>query len=406
MWVSQRLSEITSKIGSGATPRGGKAAYKEEGMSLIRSMNVHDRQFRSKDLALIDDQQAEKLKNVELYSGDVLLNITGASVARCCVVPDDFLPARVNQHVSIIRVDQDVIDPDFLCLLLTSKVYKDRLLEVGEAGATREAITKTQLQNFEIAFPSSLREQREVVANLDAMFADIDKAKQNAEQNLKNARELFDSYLQNVLSQKGEGWQETTVGNEIELLTGNAFKSKDYVSDADSVKLLRGDNIMQGYFRWDGAKFWPNSRVNEFEKFLLKEGDIVLAMDRTWVKAGMKFAQITANELPCLLLQRVARLRCKQGMNKDLLYFLMGSKLFESYVLSIQTGLGVPHISGKQIQSFTFNKPSLEEQGVIADKLKTLSTEIDKLKSIYAQKVENLNELKQSILQKAFNGEL
>ncbi len=292
MWVSQRLSEITSKIGSGATPRGGKAAYKEEGMSLIRSMNVHDRQFRSKDLALIDDQQAEKLKNVELYSGDVLLNITGASVARCCVVPDNFLPARVNQHVSIIRVDQDVIDPDFLCLLLTSKVYKDRLLEVGGAGATREAITKTQLQNFEITFPSSLREQREVVANLDAMFADIDKAKQNAEQNLKNARELFDSYLQNVLSQKGEGWQETTIGNEVELLTGNAFKSKDYVSDADSVKLLRGDNIMQGYFRWDGAKFWPNSKVNEFEKFLLKDGDIVLAMDRTWVKAGMKFAQI------------------------------------------------------------------------------------------------------------------
>ncbi len=82
----------------------------------------------------------------------------------------------------------------------------------------------------------------------------------------------------------------------------------------------------------------------------------------------------------------------------------MGSKLFESYVLSIQTGLGVPHISGKQIQSFTFNKPSLEEQGVIADKLKILSTEIDKLKSIYAKKVESLNELKQSILQKAFSG--
>ncbi|TON86167.1 restriction endonuclease subunit S, partial [Vibrio parahaemolyticus] len=88
--------------------------------------------------------------------------------------------------------------------------------------------------------------------------AGIEKAKQNAEQNLKNARELFDSYLQNVLSQKDGGWQETTVGNEVELLTGNAFKSKDYVSDADSVKLLRGDNIMQGYFRWDDAKYWPN----------------------------------------------------------------------------------------------------------------------------------------------------
>ncbi|TOP16569.1 hypothetical protein CGH21_24895, partial [Vibrio parahaemolyticus] len=259
---------------------------------------------------------------------------------------------------------------------------------------------KSKLKLLEVVVPP-LSTQKDIVEKLTDVMAGIEKAKQNAEQNLKNARELFDSYLQNVLSQKDGGWQETTVGNEVELLTGNAFKSKDYVSDADSVKLLRGDNIMQGYFRWDDAKYWPNSRVNEFEKFLLKEGDIVLAMDRTWVKAGMKFAQITANELPCLLLQRVARLRCKQGMNKDLLYFLMGSKLFESYVLSIQTGLGVPHISGKQIQSFSFNKPNMEEQVVIADKLKTLSTEIEKLKSIYAQKVETLNELKQSILQKA-----
>lgn len=309
-----------------------------------------------------------------------------------------------NEAIAALPIlDESIINKHYLYWYLT---YFDWDKAAGnDVKVKGKTLNKSKLKLLEVAVPP-LSTQKDIVEKLTDVMAGIEKAKQNAEQSLKNARELFDSYLQNVLSQKDGGWQETTVGNEVELLTGNAFKSKDYVSDADSVKLLRGDNIMQGYFRWDDAKYWPNSRVNEFEKFLLKEGDIVLAMDRTWVKAGMKFAQITANELPCLLLQRVARLRCKQGMNKDLLYFLMGSKLFESYVLSIQTGLGVPHISGKQIQSFSFNKPNMEEQGVIADKLKTLSTEIEKLKSIYAQKVETLNELKQSILQKAFTGEL
>jgi type I restriction enzyme S subunit len=165
-WTASSLKEITSKIGSGATPRGGKAAYKEQGMSLIRSMNVHDRRFKEKNLALIDDEQAGKLNNVTLEKDDVLLNITGASVARCCVVPDEYLPARVNQHVSIIRVDKDIISPRFMCFLLTSIYYKNILLEVGGSGATREAITKVQLQNFVITYPDTVEKQEEFLDEL------------------------------------------------------------------------------------------------------------------------------------------------------------------------------------------------------------------------------------------------
>jgi type I restriction enzyme S subunit len=165
-WIENNLENITSKIGSGATPRGGKAAYKEQGMSLIRSMNVHDRRFKEKNLALIDDEQAEKLKNVTLEKGDVLLNITGASVARCCLVPDNYLPARVNQHVSVIRVDKGIISPQFLCFLLTSSYYKNILLEVGGTGATREAITKIQLQKFIITYPDTIEKQEEFLDEL------------------------------------------------------------------------------------------------------------------------------------------------------------------------------------------------------------------------------------------------
>lgn len=133
-WEEKKLGEMAVKIGSGATPRGGKKSYKETGISLIRSLNVYDREFRKKDLALIDKEQARKLSNVTLCEGDVLLNITGASVARCCIVPSEYLPARVNQHVSIIRLKDNTISPKLLNYLLTSKVYKDKLLQTGEKG--------------------------------------------------------------------------------------------------------------------------------------------------------------------------------------------------------------------------------------------------------------------------------
>lgn len=113
-WEEKKLKEITTKIGSGATPRGGKANYKTEGLSLVISMNVHDFDFKEKNLAFIDEQQAEALSNVALQENDVLLNITGASIARCCIIPKQYLPARVNQHVSIIRAMIDIINPLFL----------------------------------------------------------------------------------------------------------------------------------------------------------------------------------------------------------------------------------------------------------------------------------------------------
>ena len=156
---------MTTKIGSGATPRGGGESYKSEGISLIRSLNVHDLSFKYAKLAFLDDLQAEDLSNVEIQARDVLLNITGASIARCYVVPDDVLPARVNQHVSIIRPRMGVLSPTFLHYLLISKPYKDKLLKTGEeGGSTRQAITKAQIQDFTIAYPVAIDEQEEIVS--------------------------------------------------------------------------------------------------------------------------------------------------------------------------------------------------------------------------------------------------
>ena len=172
-WVENKLKSLTTKIGSGVTPRGGEESYKSEGVSLIRSLNVHDLGFRYPKLAFLDDAQADNLSNVEVQRRDVLLNITGASVARCCIVPEDVFPARVNQHVSIIRPIAEKLDADFLHYLLISKPYKDQLLQTGaEGGSTRQAITKAQIQDFSVKYPATLKEQKSIVAKLDAMLAE------------------------------------------------------------------------------------------------------------------------------------------------------------------------------------------------------------------------------------------
>ncbi|EPG2223954.1 TPA: restriction endonuclease subunit S [Acinetobacter baumannii] len=151
-WDVYKLKSLTSKIGSGSTPKGGDSSYKNDGISLIRSLNIYDGEFSYKNLAFIDQEQANKLKNVILQPNDVLLNITGASVARCCIVPKEVLPARVNQHVSILRIKENAI-PEFLEALLISKPMKLHLLKISGAGATREALTKLQLQELEIIVP-------------------------------------------------------------------------------------------------------------------------------------------------------------------------------------------------------------------------------------------------------------
>ncbi len=153
-WTVSTLKNVTSKIGSGATPRGGKESYQEEGIALIRSMNVHDGRFEYKDLAHINGEQAEQLNHVEVYEKDVFINITGASVARSCVVPDTVLPARVNQHVSIIRCKRSVFEPIFANQQFLNPSFKKMLLELGEAGgATRQAITKQQLEALSVIVP-------------------------------------------------------------------------------------------------------------------------------------------------------------------------------------------------------------------------------------------------------------
>ena len=145
-------------------------------------------------MAHINEKQAKALDGVAIQCADVLFNITGASIARCCVVPDDVIPARVNQHVSILRPIQKVLNSDYLSVVLLASQNQKKLLDIGEAGATRQALTKGDLEVFQIPLPP-LSVQKEIVARLDKLSENVKRLEANYKQIIANCDELKKSIL-------------------------------------------------------------------------------------------------------------------------------------------------------------------------------------------------------------------
>ena len=217
-----KLNDICLKIGSGATPRGGKEAYCDEGISLIRSQNVLDFTFSYDGLAHINDQQAEKLSNVEVKSQDILLNITGDSVARICAVDPRALPARVNQHVAIIRPDENRVLSSYILYFL--QMIKPYLLQIAAGGATRNALTKSMIENLELEVPDILS-QKKIVSVLDDIqgkIRDNNEINKNLEQ---QAQELFKAWFVTFETFGGKmpsSWSVAKLG-DIATIKTNSF---------------------------------------------------------------------------------------------------------------------------------------------------------------------------------------
>lgn len=179
-WHSAPLGDLTTKIGSGITPRGGKEAYVEYGTSLIRSQNVLNEGFSKTGLAFVTDLVAAEMKSVTVEPDDVLLNITGDSVARACQVDRSVLPARVNQHVAIIRTKQEQLSPRYLRYVLVDPAMQARLLGLASAGATRPALTKGMIERLEVPLPP-LGEQQSIADVLGALDDKIELNRKTTE---------------------------------------------------------------------------------------------------------------------------------------------------------------------------------------------------------------------------------
>lgn len=256
--LKTRIGEIATKVGSGSTPKGGKNSYKGGEVALIRSQNVRDMYFDYNGLAYINDEQAQELDNVEVKSGDILFNITGDSIARCCIVPDDVLPARVNQHVAIIRTPS--IDSHYLMYKLQS--LKSYLLSISHGGSSRNAITKKGLENIEIKIP---RDANNISRLLDALSDKVINNNNIVKQLNLIAKTIYDYWFLQFEFPNEEGKPYKSSGGKMvwneelqrDIPEGwGSVKLKDVIVENPKSKIKVGDvkNIGEVPFFTSGAE--------------------------------------------------------------------------------------------------------------------------------------------------------
>lgn len=294
----------------------------------------------------------------------------------------------------------DYIDKDYFYYLITSPNVQEQIQSLG-AGAIVKNISGDLVKKVNINYPKSLTEQQRIVAILDEAFAAIDKAKANAGQNLKNAKELFDSYLQNVFETKGEGWEELTL----------KFVSQEF-SRGKSKHRPRGDkSILGGKYPLiqtgdiSNSDHWLKTYSNTYNE----KG---LAQSKLWEKGTICIAIVGSNVAETSILTFDScfpdsvigiTVNPKKANNEYVEYLLQS---FKSFLKEKGKGTARDNINLGTFQNQNFPFPSVKEQQEIVKKLNSLSIETKKLEAIYQQKIADLEELKKSVLQKAFNGEL
>jgi type I restriction enzyme, S subunit len=275
-WKNIRLEDVCNKIGSGVTPSGGNQVYKNVGVPLVRSQNIYNNYFNYKGLAFIEEEIANKMKNVELEVNDVLINITGDSVARCTLVPPKIVGGRVNQHVSIIRTKKDLLDPDFLKYYLVSSNMQSLLLSMASEGATRPALTKKMLENLELYVPE-IDEQKKISTVLNSFS---NKIELNNDMNTtleEMAQAIFKAWFVDFEPYKdGEfeaselgtipkGWTVGTVGDFIEVNPQTSIQKGKTCKFVDMgnvpMSSARINEIIERAFTGGGSRFKNNDVI-------------------------------------------------------------------------------------------------------------------------------------------------
>ena len=228
-WETVKLGDCCVKIGSGATPKGGATVYIETGTALIRSQNVYNLAFDYQGLTHVTEDAAKKLNGVTVQKRDVLLNITGDSVARVCMVPNDVLPARVNQHVAIIRTNENLL-PEYLLYYLASPHMQAYMLNLAVGkGASRNALTKGMIEDFPLLLPS-LEEQKSIVKYISAYDELIENNQKQIKLLEEAAQRLYKEWFVDlrfpgydntpIIDGVPQGWEKDSAESFFEITIG------------------------------------------------------------------------------------------------------------------------------------------------------------------------------------------
>ena len=400
-WKEYKLGDICTKIGSGATPKGGKEAYLGGDTSLIRSQNVLDFSFSWDGLAYIDDEQAAKLNGVIIERGDVLLNITGDSVARACVVPESALPARVNQHVSIIRGNTAIVLNDYILYFLQYK--KPDLLSLSQGGATRNALTKGMIEDLQIPLPP-LSKQAEIVRVLKS-FDDKIEVNRRINDNLEQqAQALFKSwfvdfepfrdqpFVESELGMIPQGWKVIQLIDIAEISKNSINPQKQPQTIFNHYSIPAFDEGMNPEIQLGedikSNKFVITNKITLFSKLNPR-------IKRVWYVDKLNSNSICSTEF--------VPYKAKDESQSSFLYSLINSQGFYDYVMSMVNGATGSHQRFHPEESLNYN---------IAFNYEYVSKYCEVMSPIIYQMLDNreesrrLAELRDTLLPRLMSGEI
>lgn len=402
MLVYRKLGDVCSFLNGFAFKSKDAVDFSE--VQLVRMGNLYKNELQLERKAVFypADFSVEHSKYL-LEEGDLIMSLTGTVGKRdygfVVEIPEHSNKLLMNQRIAkFIDIDETVIMKKYLLRVLRSKPFLDALY-LSSNGTRQANLSTTSIKNLEIPLPS-LERQKQIVTKLDAAFADIDKAKKHAEQNLKNARELFNSYLQSVFGQKGDDWQDLT----LKQASVDFGRGKSKHRPRNDPTLYGGDYP----FVQTGDVRGCEHVITTYSKTY---NDAGLAQSKLWPK-GTICITIAANIAEtgilgfdsCFPDSVIGVVVNPEITTVTYMEFLLQS--FKTILKAKGKGSAQDNINLGTFEKMTFPFPSLKEQQEIVNVLLELNSSVLELESIYYQKIEALDELKQSILQKAFNGEL
>ena len=389
-WEIKKLSDLCELITKGTTPTSLGFDFTIEGIKFIKVESLTESgKIIPNKVAYISQECHNSLKRSQLKENDILFSIAGA-LGRIGIVNKDILPANTNQALAIIRLKSGTnIKIDFLSRYFQSNIIKEEI-EKLKGGAAQQNLSLTQLNNLCIPIPP-LSVQKEIVSILDDAFESIERAKSNAKQNLKNAKELFESYLQNIFYNKNKDWKQKRLDEICILINGRAYNKEELLSQGKYLVLRVGNFFTNKNWYFSDLELPPNKYC--------QKGDLLYAWSasfgpRIWEGDKVIYHYHIWKVIPNIEL-----------VTKEFLFILLEwdkEKIKESQ----GTGTTMMHVSKGSMEERIVPLPPIAVQEYIVKSMASLEQETKRLESIYQQKLNNLEELKKSILQKAFNGEL
>jgi type I restriction enzyme S subunit len=403
-WEIKRMEEIAADvpypIGDGDHGQIKPQNYSTDGIPYIRVGDMGWGEFIPKNMVYISDNVHKQNLKSKLIPGDILIAKTGATIGKCCIIPDTIKEANTTSSVGKITVDQNKVLPRWVLLYFLTPNFLKFIWSISNRAA-QPGFNNRDIKLFEIPLPP-LPEQQRIVAILDEAFAAIDKAKANAEENLKNAKELFESYLQGVF--ENGNWERKKWGDLCDFVRGpfggslkkNIFKEEGYV--VYEQKHAIHDHFNQLRYFIDEDKF------NEMKRFELFPGDIIMSC--SGVTLG-RVAIVPDGIKRGIINQALLKLTPKKNVSVHFIKHWLRSNIFQKIIFDFAGGAAIPNVpSAKILKDILIPFPSLKEQEQIVNEIETVLRETKRLEIIYEQKINDLVELKKSILQKAFSGEL